>query len=108
MNIRDCIILAREDPATLVRTLEVIEMEDRASVKVFSHTLGQVKKSSASSESDDSDSDGGHDDAKHAGEVVTMRKRCFEELETSIAEHFAQQFHDRKEVPAFARSCVKC
>lgn len=31
--------LAREDPATLVRTLEVIELEDRAAVKVFSHNL---------------------------------------------------------------------
>jgi hypothetical protein len=39
MNIRDCLVLAREDPATLVRTLEVIEMEDRAPVKVFAHNL---------------------------------------------------------------------
>jgi hypothetical protein len=31
-NIHDCIPLAQEDPATLVRTLEVIEMEDRAQV----------------------------------------------------------------------------
>jgi hypothetical protein len=39
MNVRDCLVLAREDPATLVRTLEVIEMEDRAPVKVFAHNL---------------------------------------------------------------------
>lgn len=38
-NIDDAIILAQGDPASLVRTLEVIEMEDKERVKIFSHDL---------------------------------------------------------------------
>jgi Exocyst complex component Sec6 len=34
-NIKDAVLLAQDSPATLIRTLEVIEMEDRAKLKIF-------------------------------------------------------------------------
>jgi TATA-binding protein-associated factor Taf7 len=129
MNIRDCIPLAREDPATLVRTLEVIEMEDRASLKIFSHRLGRVGKKGGKKHHDDEDDDvdedeededqygnGSDDDddddddqeakGRKASAHLSMRERCFNELETSIADHFAMMFRDRKEVQQLLHICV--
>eukprot|EP00455_Lapot_gusevi_P046967 TRINITY_DN6276_c0_g1_i2.p1 TRINITY_DN6276_c0_g1~~TRINITY_DN6276_c0_g1_i2.p1 ORF type:complete len:774 (-),score=175.20 TRINITY_DN6276_c0_g1_i2:58-2379(-) len=79
LNIRDCISLSREDPATLVRTLEVIEMEDRERVKIFAHNLVMVDQNAAQRSC-----------------TQTMRERCFFELEKSIADEFGTMFGDKK------------
>ena len=77
-NICDSIILAQGDPATLVRTLEVIEMEDRERVKIFSRDL--VKSSQESNVQK---------------ENRTMRERCFIKLEEEMLRKF-ESFIDNK------------
>lgn len=65
-NIGYCRVLAADDPTLLIRTLEVIEMEDGARRKVFSGIITP----------------------KHSSKAKSMRERMFEEMRASIADQF--------------------
>ena len=105
-NITDASFLAKDDPITLVRTLEVIELEDRAMRKVFGHTAKKeeaVVPSAGSGKEKGGKRKGDSGGAStsvvpsdfitpHNGPFLTMREKCLNHLEKSIADLF-QHLH---------------
>jgi hypothetical protein len=91
-NIADCEILAHDDPATLIRTLEIIEIEDRSKRKIFD-VYKQLNVSNSSNNNDMNSSDKilsptSINRANVSPLSLSMHERCLSVLEQSIADLF--------------------
>lgn len=105
-NMSDAVFLAKDDPVTLVRTLEVIEMEDRAMRKVF----GAARK--------DAPVAGGGEKARGVGHApivlsgdrasqLSMREKALNVLEKSIADLFNHLHIDEEQSAEQERKAEK-
>ena len=103
-NIAEAFFLAKDDSTVLVRTLEVIEMEDRARTKVFSAApqpaAGKAGKAKAA---DGAAADGSA--APVAG--GRMKERALLTLEKSIADSFADLHKDEAQAKKEKRAKQK-
>ncbi|CEO96688.1 unnamed protein product (mitochondrion) [Plasmodiophora brassicae] len=84
-NIRDTFYLAEEDPATLVKTLEIVEMEDYEESRGYPTTLFRSNKQPP----------------------VSMMQRTLNILDESIGKRFATAFGDESESSASIDKVLK-
>ena len=86
-NVTDCQYLAKDDPTVIIRTLEVIEMEDRAKRKLFA---SQAQPASAQAQAQ-------APAQAQAQPQASMKERCLLTLEKSIADSFAELHKDEQQ-----------
>eukprot|EP00808_Paulinella_micropora_P000663 g13927.t1 len=87
-NIADLDILAEDNPTVLVRTVEVIEIDDRAKRPLFQGINSAVQEEGK---------EDFHLEKNEPVKRVSMRERCFQELELVLQETFNEFLADTKE-----------
>jgi len=111
-NIADATLLAKDDPVTLVRTLEVIEMEDRAMRKVFGTRPTLPTKTTGSKAKTVKDKEKEKASQKalmplESGSSSSMRDKCLTVLEKSVADQFNHLHIDEEQAMAAEKAREK-